>query len=181
VRGAGVLAALFLAFAAPAHAAPALVKVGDFSSPTYATSAPDDGNRIYVVEKSGVIRIAGEPAPFLDLTADTRSDDSERGLLSMAFAPDYATSGRFYVYLTTKPNGEIQIREYRRSAANRTSPIPRPAARSRRSRTPTPPTTTAASFSSARTARSTRAPGTAAAGTTSSTTARTRARCSASC
>jgi hypothetical protein len=36
----------------------------------------------------------------------------------MAFAPDYATSGRFYVYLTTKPAGEIQIREYRRSAAD---------------------------------------------------------------
>jgi hypothetical protein len=110
--------ALFLAFAAPAHATPALVKIGDFSSPTYAASAPDDGNRIYVVEKPGTIRIAGQAAPFLDLTADTLSSDEERGLLSMAFAPDYATSGRFYVYLTTKPEGEIQIREYRRSAAN---------------------------------------------------------------
>jgi hypothetical protein len=118
VRAAGVVVALFFAFTAPAQAAPALVTVGDFSSPTYATSAPDDGNRIYVVEKPGVIRIAGQAAPFLDLTADTLSSDSERGLLSMAFAPDYATSGRFYVYLTTKPAGEIQIREYRRSAAN---------------------------------------------------------------
>jgi Glucose / Sorbosone dehydrogenase len=118
VRGAGVLVALVFALAAPAHAAPALVKVGDFSSPTYATSAPGDGNRIYVVEKAGTIRIAGQAAPFLDLTQDTLSDDTERGLLSMAFAPDYATSGRVYVYLTTKPAGEIQIREYRRSAAN---------------------------------------------------------------
>src|SRR5262249_44090404 len=42
----------------------------------------------------------------------------ERGLLSMAFAPDYPTSGLFYVYLTTKPAGEIQIRQYRRSTAN---------------------------------------------------------------
>jgi hypothetical protein len=118
VRAAGVVVALFLAFAAPARAAPALVKLGDFSSPTYATSAPGDGDRIYVVEKPGTIRIAGQAAPFLDLTADTLSSDQERGLLSMAFAPDYATSGRFYVYLTTKPAGEIQIREYRRSAAN---------------------------------------------------------------
>jgi glucose/arabinose dehydrogenase len=115
---AALAAALFVAFVAPAHAAPGLVKVGDFSSPTYATSAPDDGNRIYVVEKPGAIRVAGQAAPFLDLTADTLSGDQERGLLSMAFAPDYATSGRFYVYLTTKPSGEIQIREYRRSAAN---------------------------------------------------------------
>jgi hypothetical protein len=118
VRAVGVAVALFFALAGPAHAAPALLKVGDFSSPTYATSAPDDGNRIYVVEKAGVIRIAGQAAPFLDISADTLSSDEERGLLSMAFAPDYATSGRFYVYLTAKPNGEIQIREYRRSAAN---------------------------------------------------------------
>ena len=111
-------AVLFGAFATPAHAAPGLVKVGDFSSPTYATSAPGDGDRIYIVEKPGTIRIAGQAAPFLDLTADTLSSDQERGLLSMAFAPDYATSGRFYVYLTTKPAGTIEIRSYQRSAAN---------------------------------------------------------------
>jgi hypothetical protein len=111
-------ALLFLALAAPAHAAPSLVALGSFSSPTYATSAPDDGNRIYVVEKPGTIRIAGQATPFLDLTADTLSTDQERGLLSMAFAPDYATSGRFYVYLTTRPAGTIEIRSYQRSAAN---------------------------------------------------------------
>ncbi len=118
MKVAGVVVALSFALAAPAHAAPELVKLGDFPSPTYATSAPDDGNRIYVVEKAGTIRVAGQAAPFLDLTADTLSSDSERGLLSMAFAPDYATSGRLYVYLTTTPAGEIQIREYRRSAAD---------------------------------------------------------------
>jgi hypothetical protein len=110
--------AFAFAFAAAAGAAPELSKLGDFSEPTYATSAPDDGGRIYITEKAGVVRIAGQSAPFLDLTADTLSTDTERGLLSIAFAPDYATSGRFYVYLTAKPAGELQIREYRRSSGN---------------------------------------------------------------
>jgi hypothetical protein len=118
MRGLAAALVVFWALAAPAHAAPELVKLGDFASPTYATSAPDDGNRIYVVEKPGVIRVAGQAAPFLDLTAQTLSDDTERGLLSMAFAPDYASSGRFYVYLTARPSGEIQVREYRRSDGN---------------------------------------------------------------
>ena len=54
-----------------------------------------------------------------------RPTTNERGLLSVAFAPDYATSGRFYVYLTVTAAaatsgtpGEIQVREYRRSAAD---------------------------------------------------------------
>ena len=36
----------------------------------------------------------------------------------MAFAPDYATTGRFYVYFTTQPDGDLQIREFHRSAAD---------------------------------------------------------------
>ncbi|WP_051324083.1 PQQ-dependent sugar dehydrogenase [Candidatus Solirubrobacter pratensis] len=117
-RALTVALVLTFAFAAPASAAPELSKLGDFNQPTYATSAPDDGGRVYVTEKPGVVRIAGQDAPFLDLTADTLSTDTERGLLSIAFAPDYATSGRFYVYLTAQPAGELQIREYRRSAGN---------------------------------------------------------------
>ena len=51
--------------------------------------------------------------------------------MSVAFAPDYATTGRFYVYLTAQaPAGEIQIREYRRSAMdmNVADPSQRPVA-----------------------------------------------------
>jgi hypothetical protein len=75
---------------------------------------------VFVVERAGRVRIVRDgvlqPAPFLDVSAITLTDDTERGLLSMAFAPDYATSGRFYVYLTSKPAGAIEIREYVRSA-----------------------------------------------------------------
>ena len=73
-----------------------------------------------MVERPGPVRVVRDGvtlgAPFLDLSAITQSDDTERGLLSMAFAPDYATSGRFSVYLTAKPAGSIEIREYVRSA-----------------------------------------------------------------
>ncbi len=119
-RAAGWLCCGSLILAAPAAAAPQLVPVGEFSQPTYATGAPGDASRVFVVERAGRVRVVRDgvtqAAPFLDVSAITLSDDSERGLLSMAFAPDYATSGRFYVYLTSKPAGAIEIREYVRSA-----------------------------------------------------------------
>jgi hypothetical protein len=96
--------------------------VGDFDAPTYAAGAPGDASRVFVVEKPGRVRLVRDGAvlaqPFLDVTASTLSADEERGLLSAAFAPDYATSGKFYVYLTARPSGELQVWEYTRSAAN---------------------------------------------------------------
>ena len=106
--------ALTLALAAPAAAAPSLVKVGDFDRPLYVTSPPNDA-RVFVVEKDGVIRIVGGGV-FADLQALTDSDDSERGLLSMAFSPSYATNGLFYVFLTAEADGSLKIYELRRSA-----------------------------------------------------------------
>jgi glucose/arabinose dehydrogenase len=102
----GPLILAFAVFAAPAQAAPAVVNVGDFDGPTYATGAPGDASRVFVTEKPGRVRVIRDGAvlarPFLDVTATTSSSDEERGLLSMAFAPDYASSGRFYVYLTAQ-------------------------------------------------------------------------------
>jgi len=70
--------------------------------PVYLTSPPGD-SRLFVVERAGTIRIiengAVRPTPFLDISAKV-STRPEQGLLSLAFAPDYATSGRFYVYYT---------------------------------------------------------------------------------
>ena len=88
-----------------------------------------DASRVFVTERAGRVRVIRDGAvlatPFLDLTSITESADHERGLLSAAFAPDYATSGRFYVYLTATAAaavsgtpGEMQVREYRRSAAD---------------------------------------------------------------
>jgi glucose/arabinose dehydrogenase len=98
-----------------------LVKIGDFQRPVFVTAPLGDPGRLFVVEQAGTIEqvIPGQgPQLFLDLTSQVQ-EVSERGLLSMAFAPDYATSGRFYVYYTDRVgNGNVNVVEYRRSADN---------------------------------------------------------------
>ena len=125
-------------------------------------------------------RGAGAAVPRRDPI--TRAPTSERGLLSVAFAPDYATSGPL-LRLPHRPTSgrgrDPGPRVPRSAATRRRRPGQRPAAAAR-SRTPTPTTTTAASCSSGPTASSGSAPATAAAATTSSATRRTRRRCSAS-
>jgi glucose/arabinose dehydrogenase len=121
---AAALALLLLA--APAQAAPSLRAVGDFDTPVAATAPPRDPARLVVVELGGKLRLVKDGAvqaePFLDLTAITLAG-GERGLLSVAFAPDYPMTGRFYVYLTARsPEGEIQVREYRRADADHGDP-----------------------------------------------------------
>src|ERR1700744_3180756 len=122
LSGAALALAVVVANAAPAAAAPALVSVGTFDQPTYVTAPAGDSRDLFVVEKPGRIRLVvdgvAQAPPFLDLSADVDDDYVERGLLSMAFAPDYALSGHFFVYLTAKPDGAVQIREYTRSATD---------------------------------------------------------------
>jgi hypothetical protein len=115
---AGLLAATVLLLAAtPAAAAPELVEVGRFTAPVHVTSPPNDP-RVFVVEQQGTIEIVGG-GTFLDLTNETLNG-GERGLLSMAFPPDYAASGRYYVFLTSRPNGDVEVREYQGSTLVRT-------------------------------------------------------------
>jgi hypothetical protein len=122
-RAALAAVALAAAFAYGGEAAPGdpeLALVGTFSSPTYLTAPPGDAERLFVVEQGGRIRVvrngATLPTAFLDLTSLVLSG-GERGLLSMAFAPDYASTGRFYVYYTARsPAGQVVIAEYRRSS-----------------------------------------------------------------
>ena len=92
------MAAIVLAgwLAPGASAAPELVKLGDFDTPVYVAGPPGDASRVFVVEQPGRIRLLvdGQPqaTPFLDATGDVLAG-GERGLLSMAFSPDYETSG----------------------------------------------------------------------------------------
>ena len=92
-----------------------LHKVGDFQAPTYVTSPPKDASRLFVVEQGGKIQLlkGGRKTVFLDVSKLVTAG-GEQGLLSMAFAPDYASSGLFYVYFTDK-NGDEQIVEYKAS------------------------------------------------------------------
>jgi len=80
-----------------------LVEVASgFSQPLYLT-APAGDPRLFVVEQTGKIRIVQGgtvlPTPFIDLSPKI-SAGGERGLLSMAFHPDYAHNGFFYVDYT---------------------------------------------------------------------------------
>lgn len=76
--------------------------VEGLSSPVY-LAAPSGDARLFIVEQPGRIRIVKSGAllatPFLDITSRVVSG-GERGLLSMAFDPAYASNGRFYVYYT---------------------------------------------------------------------------------
>ena len=85
--------------------------------PLYLT-APAGDPRLFVVEKTGRIRIVRNgvlaPAPFLDISTRI-SSGGEQGLLGLAFDPHYATSGRFYVDYTDR-NGDTHISRFRVSA-----------------------------------------------------------------
>jgi glucose/arabinose dehydrogenase len=74
---------------------------GNLESPVFLTHAGDGSGRLFIVERTGRIRIIKDgallPTPFLDI-GDKVSTRGECGLLSMAFAPDYAESGAFYIY-----------------------------------------------------------------------------------
>ncbi|HEY5021088.1 MAG TPA: PQQ-dependent sugar dehydrogenase, partial [Gemmatimonadaceae bacterium] len=83
-------------------------------SPVFLTQPLDDG-RIFVVEPGGRIRVVRngvlQTTPFLDISARVLSG-GERGLLSVAFHPQYATNHFFYVYFTTQTNGDIRIERF---------------------------------------------------------------------
>ena len=76
-----------------------------FALPLFLTSPRDGTDRVAVAEKAGTIRIfpndpgVARSTLFLDIT-DRVVDGGEQGLLGLAFHPDYATKGRFYVYYT---------------------------------------------------------------------------------
>lgn len=82
--------------------------VSGLDNPVYVTAPPGDSTRLFVVEKDGRIVIVRNDAivttPFLDISDQTTKGD-EQGLLGLAFAPDYATSGRFYVSYTANGGG----------------------------------------------------------------------------
>ena len=98
----------------------ALKKIGSFDAPVYVTGAPGFPKLLFVVEQQGRIQVlnGGRPAgTFLDIRSLVNYG-GERGLLSVAFPPDYANSKRFYVYYTDAA-GNIQIDEFERRSATR--------------------------------------------------------------
>jgi glucose/arabinose dehydrogenase len=130
-------AAVLGLLAGPASAATpvpvSLVPVARFAAPVGVVAAPGDASRLFVVEQAGRIveRRGKSQSTFADLTDRVKSDGSEQGLLGLAFAPDYATSGKLYVFYTARPpagatvrdNGsDLVVSELRRADADHADP-----------------------------------------------------------
>jgi glucose/arabinose dehydrogenase len=94
------------------------------SNTVFVTHAHDGTNRLFVIEKVGRIRVAQPGAAtttvFLDITSRVLSSGNEQGLLGLAFHPQYATNGRFFVYYTRPgtgaDSGKLTVAEYHVSA-----------------------------------------------------------------
>ncbi len=125
-RAAGILAlaiGLLIALASVGAQAASLQPVGSgFDEPIYVTSAPDNPNRLFVVERQGrIIEVSpdGSRSVFADLrTAVGCEGDcfNERGLLSIALAPNFAANGRFFLYYgEDQGEGEIHVAEMQAS------------------------------------------------------------------
>jgi glucose/arabinose dehydrogenase/predicted lipoprotein with Yx(FWY)xxD motif len=95
-----------------------LVKVADGLIDPVNVAAPADGsNRIFIVERTGTIRILqdGEllDEPFLDISDTVRTGFLEQGLLGLAFHPNYSENGRFFVYyIDYRTNGDSVLAEF---------------------------------------------------------------------
>ena len=102
-------------------AAPGLQLVASgFTGPLYVTQPSGDPTRLFVVEQTGRIKLIRNgtllATPFLDISSVVLFS-GERGMLSMAFHPNYANNGQFFVYYTDL-SGNIQIARYTVSATD---------------------------------------------------------------
>lgn len=91
----------------------------DFNYPVEITTAGD--NRLFVVEKDGLIKVLNpdgtvNPTPFLTMPEGLLNTMSDRGLLGMAFHPNYAVNGYFYVYYTNGITNSVELSRYSVSA-----------------------------------------------------------------
>ncbi|MEO1084569.1 MAG: PQQ-dependent sugar dehydrogenase, partial [Acidobacteriota bacterium] len=97
--------------------------VSGLSQPVAIRNAGDGTDRLFIVEQGGLIKIlendAVLPTPFIDLTTPVVSG-GEQGLLGLAFHPDYATNGYFYVNYTRSgtPLDQTVVERYQVSAGN---------------------------------------------------------------
>lgn len=94
--------------------------VSGLDQPLYATNAHDNSGRLFVVQRTGLVRVvvngALQSAAFLDLTGKVSCCAGERGLLGLAFHPSFASNRRLFAYYTD-PTGDIIVAEYTANAA----------------------------------------------------------------
>ena len=123
----GPIVATLVALAAPAWAQlQAQTYVSGLSSPLAFVQDPSDATVQYVVEQGGRIKVVKNgvlrSAVFLDLSGSIISG-GEQGLLGLAFAPDYATSRRFFVNFTN-PAGHTVVARFLRSTSDPPVAVP---------------------------------------------------------
>src|ERR1017187_4440271 len=88
-----------------------LLVVDSLISPVFISEPPDGTKRLFVVDETGKIWIIGSdgkklPNPFIDITnkmVTLSPSYDERGLLGLAFHPDFKTNGKFYLFYTAPP------------------------------------------------------------------------------
>jgi glucose/arabinose dehydrogenase len=90
-------------------------------SPLYVTNARDGTDRLFIIEQPGRIKLLASgnrtPSVFLDITSRVLAG-GERGLLGLAFHPQFETNRRFFVNYTRRNDGATVIAEYHASASN---------------------------------------------------------------
>ena len=112
-----------VSYTQPAPAAIQLEPVtGGLSSPVFVTGAKDGTNRLFIVERAGLIKVlqpgSQSPTIFLNITSRVLSDGGEQGLLGLAFHPQFSVNRRFFVNYTRQTDGATVIAEYRASLTN---------------------------------------------------------------
>src|SRR5262245_60228220 len=127
-REGGIFAALFLLaiflFSAPLHAQQRVTlegAVSGLSTPVFFTNAKDGTNRRFVIEQVGRIRVlqpgSSNFTTFLDISSRVLFNN-ERGLLGLAFHPQFSRNGRFFVNYTRQPDSATVIAEFHVSPTN---------------------------------------------------------------
>src|SRR4051795_9777556 len=100
-----------------------LQRIAQLREPVYLTQPPGQNSQLYVVQKRGAVRIIANDRllnrPFLDIHRLVKHNGpgGDPGMAAIAFAPDYARTGRFYVSYNNRQDA-LQLDEFRRSAAN---------------------------------------------------------------
>lgn len=90
------------------------------AKPITVAAPPDESGRLFILERDGLLKVmdlatgAISATPALDLTGQI-AITGERGMLGLAFHPDFAANGRFFLFLS-QPDGTSEIREYRLGA-----------------------------------------------------------------
>ncbi|HEX8652250.1 MAG TPA: PQQ-dependent sugar dehydrogenase [Pyrinomonadaceae bacterium] len=106
--------------------APAAVElepvIAGLANPVFVTSALDGTNRLFIVERGGLIKVlqpgSSSPTVFLNITSRVLSQGGEQGLLGLAFHPQFSVNRRFFVNYTRQTDGATVIAEYRVSVSN---------------------------------------------------------------